>query len=191
MKLPADQAVALVVRASASEALQPAAAGSRERWRLPAGALRSAALVLLTAALTAAALHQPAGPSGAGPAAHPPGEPWWRRQPACTPSQLHGELNASSVFWEGQGTVSLGAGGGLRAGWSPGAPPPRLQMVGCALRRFTAAEARACLAGRPLLFLGDSITRCECWAPLLCLLPGPPGFQPLSLACPPARPPTC
>lgn len=37
---------------------------------------------------------------------------------------------------------------------------PRLEVQRrCRLRRFTAEQARACLAGRPLVFIGDSLTR--------------------------------
>ncbi|EFN58654.1 hypothetical protein CHLNCDRAFT_140917 [Chlorella variabilis] len=36
---------------------------------------------------------------------------------------------------------------------------PKLALSDCRLRRFTAEEARTCLAGRPVVFVGDSLSR--------------------------------
>ena len=45
--------------------------------------------------------------------------------------------------------------------WSerPDGRAHQLSVKGCALHRFTHLEARQCLAGKRLLFLGDSVTR--------------------------------
>ena len=57
--------------------------------------------------------------------------------------------------------------------WSeqPDGRAHQMSLRGCALRRFSHAEARQCLSGKRLVFLGDSVTR---WVGLsggCCLLP--------------------
>ena len=36
----------------------------------------------------------------------------------------------------------------------------QLSVRGCSLKRYSAEEARRCLSGRRLVFVGDSVTRC-------------------------------
>lgn len=57
----------------------------------------------------------------------------------------------------------------------------RLSVNGCELRRYSAAEARQCLAGKRLVFVGDSVTRCvvgDCKG-----AEGPAGWPTLLLGC--------
>ena len=52
--------------------------------------------------------------------------------------------------------------GDVRWSTTPGGAADRLAVAGCPLRRYSAQEARRCLAGKRLVFVGDSVTRCAC-----------------------------
>jgi hypothetical protein len=62
----------------------------------------------------------------------------------------------SSVAWQVLATTQLAPNG---SAWETAAARTRLELRHCALRRFTPAEARKCLAGRPLVVIGDSLSR--------------------------------
>mmetsp|Transcript_62107 Transcript_62107/g.166653 ORF Transcript_62107/g.166653 Transcript_62107/m.166653 type:complete len:577 (-) Transcript_62107:283-2013(-) len=57
------------------------------------------------------------------------------------------------------GDIAGGEAGYWRSRTGPGRPYPRYQLRSCILRRFDRETARACLRGRHLLFMGDSISR--------------------------------
>ena len=65
-------------------------------------------------------------------------------QPYCTAAELDGLLDPDEVDWQWTGVrYQLGLAGRRK----------------CTLRRFNAHQARTCLAGRPLVFMGDCIAR--------------------------------
>lgn len=70
--------------------------------------------------------------------------------PPCTLDLLSGQLSDGSASWTSSRS-------------DEGRPPfmamPKLALSDCRLRRFTAEEARTCLAGRPVVFVGDSLSR--------------------------------
>jgi hypothetical protein len=66
-------------------------------------------------------------------------------------------LNDSAASWHASSTAQYNAAAGEWRSEPAGAG--RLSLGACQLRRFTAGEARACLAWRPLVMIGDSITR--------------------------------
>ena len=71
----------------------------------------------------------------------------------CTMSQLDGFVDGD-VRWDSWARLPA------RAGKLPPWRPPWLSMQRrCTLRRFSPQQARQCLAGRPLVMIGDSVTR--------------------------------
>lgn len=77
--------------------------------------------------------------------------------PYCTPDDLQGLLANGSVHWRSPPPPRRQAGL-----WRAPALPsthPQLYLDRCSLRRFTAPEARRCLAAKPLIMIGDSVTR--------------------------------
>ena len=96
-------------------------------------------------------------PAAPAPATNPAPGPLPGGPPFCSPASLLGQLSNGSVVWESRSTTQLSADG---SSYETHTATPQLAAVrGCRLRRFTAAAARACLAGRPMLWLGDSLTR--------------------------------
>lgn len=73
---------------------------------------------------------------------------------ACNSTLLSGLFNLSQVVWEEQQRIGFSDGQ-----WVRGTDQPELQLLSCKMHRFSATEARACLAQRPLILLGDSVTR--------------------------------
>ena len=76
--------------------------------------------------------------------------------PPCNASLVSGLQANSSVAWQVLATTQLAPNG---SAWETAAARTRLELRHCALRRFTPAEARKCLAGRPLVVIGDSLSR--------------------------------
>lgn len=140
----ADGAASLPSSAAASPAGQPAAAAAGEQT----AASGSPSAVGNTAAEKAAPEEAAAAPHGSSKAALPPaaaagaaGEPanGGRALPPCLVNSL---LQPGDVSWSAaNGSVD------------------QLSIRGCPLRRFSHAEAVQCLAGKRLVFVGDSITR--------------------------------
>ncbi len=94
------------------------------------------------------------------------------RPPDCKASNLHGLIENGTITWGcGAASCNLAAPAGndtpaavLQPHWQA----PSLQLSRCKLRRFTPEAARTCLEGRPLVMVGDSLTR---WGMVLvCLL---------------------
>lgn len=73
------------------------------------------------------------------------------RTPACNLRHLDGMVQDGDFTWSCGGTACNTTGSR--------AAQPRLESSRCKLRRFTPVEARKCLAGRPLVMIGDSLTR--------------------------------
>lgn len=60
------------------------------------------------------------------------------------PCKFNTQLNYSAVHWSKRnGTAD------------------QLSIRGCTMKRYSHAEAKQCLAGKRLVFVGDSLTRCE------------------------------
>lgn len=73
----------------------------------------------------------------------------------CTMAHLNGLVDGD-VQWESwTGLHHSSSSGGVLPAWRP----PWLATTRCRLRRFEAADARRCLARRPLVMIGDSVTR--------------------------------
>lgn len=73
--------------------------------------------------------------------------------PPCNLTLLSGLLPEGSAIWSSASASS-----------QEDPPPsflntPRLSLRHCTLRRFTAPQATACLAHRPIVFIGDSLSR--------------------------------
>lgn len=73
---------------------------------------------------------------------------------ACNSTLLSGLFNLSQVVWEEQQRIAFTAGQWVRV-----TDQPELKLLSCKMHRFSSTEARACLAERPLILLGDSVTR--------------------------------
>ena len=83
--------------------------------------------------------------------------------PACTASNLHGLIENGTITW-GCGAASCNltapaSNATPAAAQQPHWQAPSLQLSSCRLRRFTPEAARACLEGRSLVMIGDSLTR--------------------------------
>ncbi len=131
------------------------------RYSLAAGLL----LAVLAAAATAAQLGAGAAPlrlfqPGMFPGPALPS----LLQAACTTSNLHGLVEDGEFTWGcGAAICNLAApASNATAAAAVQHPPwqaPSLQLTRCKLRRFTPEAARECLEGRPLVMIGDSLTR--------------------------------
>lgn len=133
-------------------AAQPA---TNRRWQ------QGVVAAALVAALLLAAVAVQAPPLGAALRSSAPAEP-----PICTAADLDGLLEDGELSWGTwealYNTTSNSSGGGGSRGSGAVPPPwrpPWLQAKHCTLRRFTADAARKCLSGRPLVMIGDSVTR--------------------------------
>lgn len=134
--------------AGGAAGVQPA---TRRRWQQGAVAGAVAAVLLLAAA--AAAVRRPP-LAGIALRTAAPAEP-----PACTADDLNGLLKDGELSWgtwEALYNESSSSGSGAVP---PPWRPPWLQAKRCMLRRFTPETARKCLSGRPLVMIGDSVTR--------------------------------
>lgn len=148
--------------AGGAAGVQPA---TLRRWQQGAVAGAVAAVLLLAAA--AAAVRRPPH-AGIALRTASPAEP-----PACTADDLNGLLKDGEFSWgtwEALYNESSSSGSGAVP---PPWRPPWLQAKRCTLRRFTPETARKCLSGRPLVMIGDSVTRWvlpHLWVLPLCLL---------------------
>ncbi len=129
---------------------------SQRQWQQLALAGAVAAVLLLAAA--GAAVRRPPLSSTAVHASAP-AEP-----PACTADDLDGLLRDGELSWGTwealvNATNSSGGGGSGSGAVPPPWRPPWLEAKSCTLRRFTPEMARKCLSGRPLVMIGDSVTR--------------------------------
>lgn len=133
------------------------AAALSGRWRLGIFSVAVLAAVLLL--LAGAAQRQPALVARL----RPSGAPLPPAQPACTMADLDGLMEDGFFSWGSWETLYGNSRSAATAASAlPVAPlvrPPWLEVERCTLRRFTAAAARHCLAGRPLVMIGDSVTR--------------------------------
>jgi hypothetical protein len=79
--------------------------------------------------------------------------------PPCTLPHLDGLLPESLVTWHTNLASTLEQEQ-LTQKWKLGHSfEARLELKHCSLRRFSANQARQCLAHRPLVFVGDSLSR--------------------------------
>ena len=78
-------------------------------------------------------------------------------KPPCSAALLSSLLSNTSVSWVGRAAAAVDPS--TPGSWQLLQPDARLRLAHCRLRRFSGPEARACLAGRPVLMLGDSLTR--------------------------------
>lgn len=128
------------------------------RWRL-LGTCAAAVLAAVLLLLAGAARRQPALVARL----RPSGAPLPPAQPACTMADLDGLMEDGFFSWGSRealyGNSSSAATAASALPAAPRRRPPRLEVERCTLRRFTAAAARQCLAGRPLVMIGDSVTR--------------------------------
>lgn len=136
--------------------------GHSSSWRdwLPAGLLLA---LLLVAAATATHRQKP---MTAALLRLIPGMPLADKfTPACAARDLatlvkDGEINWHCLEGPCSNSTALNGNGTVSAAPPPLWQAPRLQLTRCMLRRFTPEAARKCLAGRPIVMIGDSLTRC-------------------------------
>ena len=76
--------------------------------------------------------------------------------PQCNYTLLSGLLKETDVEWVAEVHTGWDA---AQKQWVSEQLPARLQLKHCQLRRFSVEEAHTCLSGRPLIFIGDSVTR--------------------------------
>ena len=76
--------------------------------------------------------------------------------PACNLTLLSGQLPSDSAVWS---RLEPDISSPTHADQGPSSFSAQIALQHCTLRRLTASEVRGCLANRPLVFIGDSITR--------------------------------
>eukprot|EP00887_Chlorella_sp_A99_P000349 scaffold13.g349.t1 len=79
-----------------------------------------------------------------------------RDLPPCNLTLLSGLLENDSFAWVGEASAVPDP---ARGAWETQLLDPQLRLKRCRLRRPSPEEARACLAGRPVVMMGDSLTR--------------------------------
>lgn len=85
--------------------------------------------------------------------------------PACTARDLDDLMQGDEFTWGCLGapcsrsSIAANGSGTAAAAQMPQWQVPRLQLGRCMLRHFTPEAARKCLEGRPLIMIGDSLTR--------------------------------